>query len=184
MFSIDPGIQNFPTEYSASVIPQNTPLNTLDTFGRNSRSSFHWNRQQTPTLSTADPLQFTWPDYRKGRHRRWAGALSTEQSPSPDGTTEGLVTWFDHTGKDAGASQGNQILPAVIARVMPDGSPGARGFGEQLGTSDQRRGKWDSGGAPFIARTSLFAPPMKLIWWLQRRRRACVQQCFQRLSSR
>ena len=125
MFRLDPGIANFPTSYSGSVIPTGTPLGTLDTSDRNSRISFYWNRQQTTTLSTSDPLNFTWSDYRKSRQRRWLDGmrtLSSEQSPSPDGTSEGQITWFDHTGKGSSYSDGNQILPAVTARVMPDGS--------------------------------------------------------------
>jgi RHS repeat-associated protein len=160
MFYIEPGIQGFPTTYSSSVIPQNTPLNTLDSGGRNSRSSFHWNRQQTQALSTADPLQFTWADYLKGRHRRWLdghmSTLSTEQSPSPDGSTEGQITWFDHMGKATASAEGNQILPAVIARVMPDGSTWyawlrRNSWGHLTNVVE----KWDSGGTA-LYRTNIY----------------------------
>ena len=50
--------------------------------------------------------------------------LSLEQSPSPDGTTEGQITWYDYAGKPTGITyeRGSQVNPAVIARVMPDGS--------------------------------------------------------------
>jgi RHS repeat-associated protein len=160
MFYIDPGVQNFPPTYSGSVVPQGTPLNSLDTSGRNSRSSFHWNRQQTPTLSTADPLGFTWPDYRKGRHRRWLdghmSTLSTEQAPSPDGTAEGQITWFDHSGKQTGYGQGNQIMPAVIARVMPDGSTWYAWFRRNSwGHPTNVVEKWSFGSSDFY-RTNIY----------------------------
>ncbi len=133
LFSWADSSWGLPSSYSSSEIPQNTPLNTLDTQNRDRRSSYYWNRQQTPLLSTNDPTQFTASDYLKGRQRRWLAydyassqmdTISTEQAPSPDGSTEGAITWYDYAGKPSGTNcmQGSQMLPSVIARVQPDGS--------------------------------------------------------------
>ena len=122
--------------FAASQIPTNTPLNTLDTTERDERNTFYWNRQQfAPYAGLTTPLpDMTWADLKKARIRHWLATtdpiyshfdtLSLEQSPSPDGTTEGQITWYDYAGKPTGITyeRGSQVNPAVIARVMPDGS--------------------------------------------------------------
>ncbi|HEX5221928.1 MAG TPA: hypothetical protein VFZ59_20365, partial [Verrucomicrobiae bacterium] len=53
--------------------------------------------------------------------------MSWEQKPSPDGSTEGLVTWYDYAGKNPSYPEKVPIgagtqMPSVIARVLPDGN--------------------------------------------------------------
>jgi YD repeat-containing protein len=80
-------------------------------------------------------FDLTEDDKQKGRQRHWLGGtvhgsamaidtLSLEIAPSHDGTTQGQKTWFDHANKDPQGTdwKGDQILPAVIARVLPDGT--------------------------------------------------------------
>jgi len=121
-----------------SPVPTNTPIGTLDTDlyeGPGSRNSYHWNRQQYVALSTTNIDNFTANDYIKARMRHWLGytvhyearkvdTLSVQREPSADGVNGGQLTWFDYTNKGGYGSgdQGDQILPAVIARVLPDGS--------------------------------------------------------------
>lgn len=61
-----------------------------------------------------------------GGHHHVSYRLSWEQLSSPDGTTEGQVTWYDYAGKDSGSPDmaGATTIsePSVIARVLPDGS--------------------------------------------------------------
>jgi RHS repeat-associated protein len=60
-----------------------------------------------------------------GGHQHFSDTLAWEQSPSPDGTVEGQVTWYDYPGKDPNHLEligtGTE-MPGVIARVLPDGS--------------------------------------------------------------
>jgi YD repeat-containing protein len=130
-------------DFAASQIPTNTPLGTLDSDpgGRPERNTFYWNAQQFASyLGLLTNLNaFDWPQFKTGRIRHWLtstfkdyyGAyythfdtLSVEQAPSPDGTSEGQLTWYDYANKPAGADYeiGSQIVPSVIARVMPDGT--------------------------------------------------------------
>ncbi len=128
------GLGNWP---AFSSTPTNTPLqSTLDTGTRHERNTFYWNRQQFLGLESLPLADFNWPSHlKRARIRHWlastwagythfgGGAISWEQAPSPDaGTTEGQITFFNYAGKPNATSQGNQVLPAVEARVMPDGS--------------------------------------------------------------
>src|SRR5437667_8254393 len=81
-----------------------------------------------------DLTLFDWGDFKKARIRHWLATwdstyshydtLSVEQAPSPDGTTEGALVWYDYAGKPSGLNgeRGIQIMPSIIARVMPDGT--------------------------------------------------------------
>jgi len=127
---------NLVQSYPSSVIPTNTPLNTLDTIGRSTRNTFYWNPYQSAGLSTSDPSSFSTNDFNLGRRRHWLGeeyshdvnaplnTLSVQQDPSPDGINEGQLTWYDYDGKvfQYEGDQGTQSQPAVIARVLPNGS--------------------------------------------------------------
>src|SRR5436190_11831335 len=63
---------------------------------------------------------------------RWLLVLSMERLPSPDGSTEGQKTWYDHAGKASPDFQPDplpedqvarhQLLPLFVARVLPDGT--------------------------------------------------------------
>src|ERR1044071_706424 len=123
-----------PNSYPASDTPTNTPLNTLSSTLMNYNNTFYWNRLQYSVLSTTNMASFTSSDYLKARMRHWlyengfdsspTGTISLEREPSPDGTTEGQKTWYDYDGRSGGDSPsiGTQILPGVVARVLPDGS--------------------------------------------------------------
>lgn len=120
--------------FSSSVIPSGTPIGTLDTGERHKRNTFHWNIRQFDGLENTPYENFTTNEFKKARIRHWLGVtgtvvpkfdtLSWEQDPSPDGSTEGAVTWYDYANKPQGYNHeiGSQIMPSVVARVMPDGS--------------------------------------------------------------
>ena len=124
-------------DFTSSQIPTNTPIGTLDTDPgeRTNRNTFYWNAQQFAPFVNTDPNTFTWAGQLKcarirhwlassdGLYTHWLG-LSAEQAPSPDGSTEGQVTFYDYAGKPSGVDYevGVQVMPSVVARVMPDGS--------------------------------------------------------------
>jgi hypothetical protein len=124
---------NWP-DFATSQIPTNTPVGTLDTTGRSERNTFYWNPSQYAQVSSTAITNFTWNEFKKGHIYHWLAStvqgythfdsISVDQAPSADGTTEGQLIWYDYTGKPSGVNYetGDQILPAVIARVMPDGS--------------------------------------------------------------
>lgn len=121
-------------DFATSQIPTNTPVGTLDTDSgeRQERNTFHWNVQQFAPYIGTDLNNFNWSIFMQGRIRHWLAAtgpsynhwdtLSVEEEASPDGTTEGQLTWYDYVGKSVDYEVGTQIMPSVIARVMPDGS--------------------------------------------------------------
>ncbi len=126
--------------YPAADVPTNTPLNTFDNVATDSRNSFYWNPKQysllsTNYLATGNYSDLTSTDFLLGRKRHFLGGgiigtpssidtLALERDPSPDGVTEGQKIWYDYSNKDVTGNdwKGDQILPAVTARVMPDGS--------------------------------------------------------------
>ncbi|HEY5044081.1 MAG TPA: cysteine peptidase family C39 domain-containing protein, partial [Verrucomicrobiae bacterium] len=121
--------------------PTNTPLGTLDIGNADTntdnglnavyfRDSYHWNPHQYAALSTANMTNFTAGDYLLARTRHWlqdsndqyvTGYLSVERDPSPDGTTEGLKTFYDYQGKTLTYREGTNPLPSVIAWCLPGG---------------------------------------------------------------
>ncbi|HEV2394899.1 MAG TPA: cysteine peptidase family C39 domain-containing protein, partial [Verrucomicrobiae bacterium] len=123
-------------DYATSQIPTNTPVGTLDkdAGSRQERNTFYWNPEQFANYVNTDPGSFDWAIFKQARIRHWLAdteptythwdSLSLEQAPSPDGTTEGQITWYDYACKPAGVDYevGAQKMPSVIARVMPDGS--------------------------------------------------------------
>jgi RHS repeat-associated protein len=129
-----------PLIYSNSIVPQSTPLGTLDigtngldhSYGAASwRNSFYWNTRQCQSLSTLNVTSLTTSDYLKARRQHWlgdanngsqSGLLSVEQEPSPDGTTAGQLTFYDYYGKSLSYLQGTNSQVAVIARRQPSGN--------------------------------------------------------------
>jgi RHS repeat-associated protein len=126
-------------DFATSQVPTNTPLGTLDTDPgvghRQERNTFYWNAQQLAPFVAIPLSQFTWTNQLKdARIRHWLAsaddvythwlALSAEQAPSPDGVAEGEITFYDYIGKPSGVDYevGVQVMPSVIARVMPDAS--------------------------------------------------------------
>ncbi|MGH7953326.1 MAG: hypothetical protein ACREFE_15630, partial [Limisphaerales bacterium] len=128
-----------PSQFDSSVIPQNTPLGTLDTgtnevshdyAGVNFRNSFHWDSRETASLSTTTISNMIASDFLKARMQHWLGdsnnvyqtdLLSVEQDPSPDGTTPGQLTFYDYYGKGLTYLQGTNSQVAVIARRLSSG---------------------------------------------------------------
>ncbi len=122
-----------PETYSS--VPSTSPLtNTLDNVDQNYRDSFHWNSLQYSGLSSTyllsgDVSDLSTADYRLGRLRHWLSdttdnpsySLSLERAPSPDGTAEGQMTWYDYDGKTNGYNYVGTIgLPSLVALVLPD----------------------------------------------------------------
>ncbi len=158
--------------FSSSQIPTNTPLNTLDVTERHERNTFHWNPHQFSSLASTSLHDFTWAELKRARIRHWLASadpiythwntLSLEQEPSPDGTTEGQVTWYDYAGKNPLAVYeiGTRVMPAVTARVMPDGSTWYQ-YSQRntLGHVTNSVEKWCDGGATlFRTNVFLYAP--------------------------
>ncbi len=136
-------LTNVPSSYPSSEVPTNTPIDTLQNTHLDARNSFVWNRQQysrlsTNFLNTLDLGNLTTNDFAIARQRIWiypgnhgsVNTLSVQRDPSPEGTTPGLKTWYDYPDKIGNDPEliGTQILPGVIARVLPDGSTWWRWF--------------------------------------------------------
>jgi YD repeat-containing protein len=124
------------SDWVTASAPTNTPVGTLDTdpTEMSQRNTYHWNAQQFAPYVSTDLASFTYSIFMQGRIRHWLAStdpgythfdtLSSEQLASPDGTTLGQTTWYDYIGKPPPVNYeiGAQVLPSVIARVMPDGS--------------------------------------------------------------
>lgn len=167
-----------PTSFNASQLPSGTPFavagypyGTLDWTNRHQENTFYWNAQQFASLGSTNLGDFTWTELKRARIRHWIGKFHSETgnnvdtlgheqapSPSPDGTAEGQVTWYDYDGKDYDAPElrGPQVLPAVIARVMPDGSTWYQHFQRNdYGHVTKETEKWYYSGSP-VSRTQTF----------------------------
>ncbi|MGC8990757.1 MAG: hypothetical protein ACP5MD_11580, partial [Verrucomicrobiia bacterium] len=128
------GNPNFPDSFDEQQIPQDLPVeNAADVYDRNVGNSHYWDTAQAAQLSTTNLALLTGRDFLLARTRhwllaqeqspRWIGtSFSWEQSPSPDGTNAGAITWYGHDNKPAPHQEGSSIQPSVIARVMPGGS--------------------------------------------------------------
>ena len=113
--------------------------------------------------------QFTWQQLRRARIRHWLAttdpiyshwdSLSLEQAPSHDGgTTQGQITWYDYAGKPLGVNyeRGTEVLPSVIARVMPDGSSWYQYFQRNTnGLPTKFVEKWVEGGSAHFRTNAL-----------------------------
>ncbi len=117
--------------------------NTFDSANSNTRGTFHWGPRQYAALSSGaramldqgqfDFTQFTAADYRVALQRHWlivsdgqgqesyTRTLSFERAPSPDGTVEGQITWYDYVGKTNAAYQGTMSLPRFVGWKLPNG---------------------------------------------------------------
>ena len=127
-------------QFPPSLVPQSTPLGTLDIGVTNLthaydavtwRNSYYWNTPQCQALSTLAVTNLTTSDYLKARRQHWlgdannvseTGLLSVEQEPSPDGTTPGQITFFDYYGKTLSYLQGTNSQIAVTSRRQPSGN--------------------------------------------------------------
>jgi RHS repeat-associated protein len=129
-----------PATFDPGVIPAGLPLGTLDT-NRESANTYYWGPLQLAGIGNVDVDSWDWDEFKRARIRHWllhpddwdgghlhiSDVLAWEQKPSPDGTTEGQVTWYDYAGKHpsypgrVATGTGTQ-MPSVIARVLPDGN--------------------------------------------------------------
>jgi len=128
------------TTWPSGTVPTGTPLGTLDdgSTGTNFltgicyRNSFFWGPRQYEGLSTTNMDDFTANDYLRGRLQHWledtnqldlTGYLSVQRDPSPDGSTPGLLTFYDYQGKLSGYNfcAGTSALPSVEAWRLPNG---------------------------------------------------------------
>jgi RHS repeat-associated protein len=148
------------TEYTVAdpPTPTGTPLDTFEYLGSPYRMSFHWGRTQVPLLSTLDLTQMESSDFKLAKVNHWLGylsehggtpvnTLSWEVEPSPDGVLAGQSTWYDHEDKASPSIQGSEILPAVVARVMPDSTTWYTYYTRNsIGKVTQSIEKWVSGG--------------------------------------
>jgi RHS repeat-associated protein len=126
--------------FSSSDVPTNTPLGTLDDGDGSTnklagvcyRNSFYWGPRQFDGLSTNVYTNFVANDYQRGRMQHWledtnqlylTSYLSVKRDPSPDGTTQGLLTFYDYQGKLTGYNYcaGSYPLPSVQAWRLPNG---------------------------------------------------------------
>jgi RHS repeat-associated protein len=155
-------------DYAASQIPTNTVVGTLDSGERTNRNTFYWNAQQFAADAGMSLDAFNWTNFNSALIRHWLSSddatvvytLSVQQEPSPSNWTnvQGQLTWYDYAGKPANQNheRGTQVLPAVIARVMPDGSTAYQYF-ERLtnGLPSKLVEKWASGNTA-LYRTNTF----------------------------
>ena len=168
------------TEYTTSDWPDwtspqipNTSTATvsmLDDTARQSRNTFHWGKaargQMTKALDGTETLD--WDDFKLAHIRHWLahtedeythwGTLSWEQEPSPDGTAEGAVLWYDYAGKPGYSdhNRGTEVMPAVEARVMPDGTTWYRNYTRNsLGNPTLMVERWHNGGS-YVTRTNTY----------------------------
>jgi RHS repeat-associated protein len=110
------------------------------------RDSFHWGRRQFATLpdnlrtnmsgslsNVVNSLTGNTTSLNLARMRHWllgtdlvsvTESLSSERDPSPtsDGGTPGLRTWYNYAGKSSAEVQATNVQVGCIARLLPDGS--------------------------------------------------------------
>jgi RHS repeat-associated protein len=107
----------------------------FDVTNRDDHNTFHWNRQQWAQQVSAGrttPTNFVWStDFKRARIRHWLvdsdghlnHSLSHEQAPSPNGSTEGQVIFYDYAGKSSSDTSliGTQIQPKTVAYKLSNG---------------------------------------------------------------
>lgn len=113
-----------PSAYPPGDVPSGAPLSNWEN-APNVRDSFYWNGKQREGLPDSID-NFTPVHFQKARMKHWgplpastgnlAEVVWIEREPSPesDGSIEGQKTWY--------AYEGSQILPAQVARRLPDTS--------------------------------------------------------------
>ena len=134
------------TNSYAAWVPSTSPYsNTFDTTNSNWGNSFYWGPKQYALLSSdflaaltnssypvANPYYLYGTNYLQARQRHWlmptntdpvGQTLSLERAPSPDGVTQGQITWYDYAGKDPANPrlEGTMILPLFKAWLLPSG---------------------------------------------------------------
>ncbi len=141
IYQASDGLGRVPTSYAAWV-PSTTGStfsfpNSFDTESMDQRNSYYWNPRQYELLpasfrsaietGTYDSTLLTATSFLLGRQRHWlveAGVgrpLSLERAPSPDGTVQGQITWYDYAGRTDPTQIGSMIQPSFIAWQLPNG---------------------------------------------------------------
>lgn len=159
-----PGIDN---DYPGSAIPDTTPFaNTLDNTNLDVRDTFYWGARQYAALSTTNPASFSASDFLKARMQHWllsdsnqvGQTISLQRDPSQDsaGIIEGQKTWYDYVGKTNSQREGSQVVPTLVARVLPDATTAfVRNQYNALGFVTTNITTYSSGGAVAL-RTNTF----------------------------
>jgi len=135
------------TNSYSSLMPSTSPFsNTFDSQDCDTRDSFYWGPRQyallpssfinllTNDTPTVDLTLLNATNYLHARQRHWlinpnggspqlGQTLSLGRAPSPDGITQGTITWYDYDGKQDGNAemQGTMILPLFTASILPNG---------------------------------------------------------------
>ncbi len=126
--------QYSPFSYLSSIPLPDANGAPLDSDDPQYRDSFHWGPRQAEGLPL-DMNSFAESDYIKARLRHWLYATTNcandtlfsqtigfQIEPSPDGANQGQATWFSYDGMNCDWNEGSNSLPAVVARVLPDGT--------------------------------------------------------------
>ena len=123
------------TNYESLPVPS-IPGVSFDNVYLQARFSFHWGPLQAGGLP-GNLTNVADSDMLKARARHWLHAgnycpvpdytwisqtLSLEVAPSPDGVNLGQATWYTYDGMSCQYHEGTNSLPAIVARVLPDGT--------------------------------------------------------------
>jgi RHS repeat-associated protein len=168
LFLCTNGAPGIASSYSSGDVPSVSPYsNTFDNSSLDQRNTFHWGPRQYANLSTTTISSFTANDFRKARMKHWltsdgidpSPTLSLSRDPSPDaaGSVDGQKKWYDYAGKTNDAYQGTQVLPLIVARVLPDGSTWFERTDRNVLASVTTNVSTYSVGATAYLRTNLFA---------------------------
>jgi RHS repeat-associated protein len=120
--------------------------NSFDSESSHQHNSFFWGALQYPRLPAAFRSQVSSnilnvsllqsSNYLAARMRHWllstnpittdssvSTTLSLERAPSPDGTAQGQITWYDYSNKLNGNPmlEGDGALPVMVAGVLASG---------------------------------------------------------------
>jgi RHS repeat-associated protein len=169
--------------YNAYVPTTTNFSNTFDTQDSDQRNTFYWGPRQyallpaafISDLTNASPsINFSnlyTTNYLQARQRHWlidtnsgsgvgnlGQTLSLERDPSPDGVTQGQITWYDYDGKAGGnpEAQGTMIQPLFKAWKLPNGqSRFIRYERNPLGKTTRMIETYNDSGGGVVLRTNI-----------------------------
>lgn len=131
-----------PPDFTPGQLPVNPPdpntgepgTSTIDTTSRGWNMSFYWGPRALDVLLNGpnpNPDNWGWTEMKQARITGWlhdpdwfdhvTDMANYVQDPSPDGTAEGQVTFFDYPGKPSPEYPGTSRWPSVTARRLPNG---------------------------------------------------------------